>query len=339
MGGYCLQHIETTYPWDDNHHKDEIAKCIRKFGSSASISILDADCHIFKTPEIEGVIGYRLYLNTAVVLGDPLTDRENMPRLARAFHEYCDGHGWNYIYLTATKPFADWAIQHDCKGLIEVGSELIIDTNLDLKKGKKGRRIRSKVNSSRKSGTIIEEYQHSDPELEEEIQGVAKSWLQGRKGPQIYLTQADLFQDRHGKRWFYAKNNHKIVGVALIHELTHRKGYVLQFCISLKNAPQGTSEHLATEILHTLKEEGHHSLSFGVAQSSSLGEIIGFGKFFCCIAKICSRIAAKLFHLGNRRRYWSKFQPREEKSYLLFSHNKITLSDLMSLSHALNISF
>src|SRR5262249_43812811 len=40
--------------------EDEIVESVRAWGGSASITLLDPSCRTFKTPGIEGIVGYRL---------------------------------------------------------------------------------------------------------------------------------------------------------------------------------------------------------------------------------------------------------------------------------------
>src|SRR4029079_10605435 len=113
----------------------------------------------------------------------------------------------------------------------------------------------------------------------------------------------------------YARHGQDIVGVLLLSELEARQGWLLQFLMTLPDAPNGTSEQLVVSALQTLQAENCHFLSFGVAQIEELGEIIGLNIFSAWLGRLAFKAAKRIFHLDRRRRYWRKFQPHKERSY------------------------
>lgn len=319
--------------------KEEIAEHIRQFGGSASISLFDPACSIFSTPHIDGVIGYRIESQCAVVFGDPVCSLHDRARLAIAFHDFCKKKRLSIVYVTASSDFARWAIQNDCGSYVDIGDELVIDPYNDPKQGSKGRLLRGKVNQATRAGITVHEYVGHDPLLQQKLESVAKAWLDARHGPQIYLAQVDLFSVQTGKRWFYAKHNEEVIGVVLLNELKAKEGWLMQLLMVKPNVTNGTSEMLITETLATLKREGCHFMTFGVAQKEELGAMMGFGKMSIWLARLGFKAAKKVFPLDGRRKYWKKFHPELESSFLVFSKGRISLRQIRSLLKALNVSF
>lgn len=315
----------------------DIPEYVRRFGGSASITLIDPSCQIFSTPHIDGIIGYRLESGCAIVFGDPLCLSTDLPLFVQAFHHYCEKQGWRIVYVGASGLFTRWAIEHGCGCFVEVGEELILDPFQNLLEGTKGRLLRNKVNQAHRTDLSIHEYKENAPELEEAIQQVGAAWLKTRRGPQIYLSNVHLFAERVGKRWFYAKHDEKIVGVLILHQLEARRGWVIQFLMRTPDAPIGTSEQLVISIAEILHAEGCSFLSFGVAQRENLGEIKGLSAFSEWLARTVFKLAKRLFHLDRRRFYWQKFQPKAEPCYLIFSESKIRLRTVISLMRALNV--
>lgn len=313
---------------------------VRRWGGSASAAQLDPQCKVFTTPNINGFISYRIEFGRAVVFGDPVCSPSDIPLLVQAFHDYCKQQGWNIVYITTTSKYAKWAIKNACGALVEFGEELVIDPHNDPREraGSHGSLVRRKTKHSLNEGTKIHEYLNNDPELEQKIEQVGISWLNNRRGPQIYISHIRLFDDRSGKRWFYAKKNNQIVGVVLLNQIQSRQGWLLNHLMITPDAPHGTPELLVVSALEKVAHEGCHFVTFGaVPATAKTGEIQGLGKFSTLLTQISLKTANQIFHLDGRRTFWEKFHPDSEPSYLLFSQPKIHLPEILALMRALNV--
>lgn len=318
--------------------KTAIGEYVRRWGGSSSIILFDPSCKFFSCPGIEGIIGYRTESKCAIAFGDPLCHPLDIPQLVQAFHRYCQEKKWRIVYVTASAKFSRWAIKNVCGSLIEIGEELAMDPYKISNTGTRNRAIRNKINNAKRANVAVREYLTSDPALEKKIEEVGQSWLRGRSGPQIYLSQVQLFAERKGKRWFYAHQGERLVGVILLHQIEARKGWLLEFLMTTPDAPLGTSEQLILSVLKSLQTENCRYLTFGVVQGEELGEIIGLKTFSAWLARMIFKSAKRIFSLHGRRRFWRKFHPETEPSYLLFSEPKITLRDARSVLRALNVN-
>jgi lysylphosphatidylglycerol synthetase-like protein (DUF2156 family) len=317
-----------------------LEQCVTKWGGSISEAILESNCQHFSIPEIEGVIGYRLAENCAIILGDPICAEEDKPRLAHAFESYCKENHLSFIYFITSETFAKWAINHSCKILIEVAEEIIFDPSFDSTLGHKGHRLRNRINHAQNSGLSVHEYLTHDEELEKNILNVGKEWLKERHGPQIYLGDLNFFKNKTDRRWFYLQNNKKeIKGMAMLRQLDASQGWLLKFLIVTPDTPRGTSELLMTFLLETLRKEGCRYLTYGMVPADKLGEVIGMNTFMTYLTKVAFKITKWIFHLEQRKLYWQKFHPRDEKVYLLFSSPSIGIKEIKALSLAMKIDF
>lgn len=319
--------------------REEIANYIRLYGSSSSVTLLDPNCGIFYTPSIYGIIGYRLQAGCAVVFGDPVCASEDKPKLASAFDAYCKIMKIRPVYMTISEEFASWAMKNICMTLIEVGKELSLDPHFDPKKGPVGRTVRRKVSHAVSYEVKVKEYNENDLNLKEEIQKVGALWLKSRKGPQIYFSEVDLEIDYPGKRVFYAMKAKQVLGVLVLNKLESRSGWLIHLVIVVPNAPNGTSELLVTTVLETLRNECCHFVSFGVSQDSEIGQILGLNELSSWLTRRVFRLAKRVFSLDGRRKYWEKYQPKRERSFLMFTGPKISVKEWISLKKALNVSF
>lgn len=318
---------------------NSIQEWVHRWGCSMSQMYLDYPCNIYRTPNIEGFIGYRIESKCAVVFGDPVCAVEQMPELAKAFQTHCQEQNQNTIYVIASEPFAKWAINNLLSVSIEVGEELFFDPQLNESlKGHKGYRLRNKLNYARKHGLEVYEYLSSNEDLEHAMQQVGNAWLQSRRGPQIHLGQLDFFTNRSGTRWFYLHQSGHIMGVALLCRLEARQGWFIKYLVVEPNSPRGSSELLMESILDTLEKEQCHFLTSGIIPSNQLGDISGLSGFSKVLARSIYKLILWIFKLNRRKEYWQKFHPSIERSFLLFSRQVIGLNEIRAIKKSLKIS-
>lgn len=320
-------------------HNQKISECIKQWGNSASIALLDPNCKIFTHPSVEGMMGYNFKKNCAVVFGDPVCSAVDSFKLAEAFHDFCKTNSKNYIYLTASERFTEWAMKYGCHGLLEAEEELIIDPAAYPKSGSNGRLLHKKMNHAVNAEVVVKEYTHHDEKIRKTLLEAESIWLKKRKGPQLYLSHNNFFENGCGKRCFYAVQNDQIVGALLLNRLEAHKCWLLYLLMALPNAPGGTSEFLVMSALDKLAEEKCQFFSFGVSAAENLGDIVGLGKISEWVARTAFKVTKRVFNLDNRRNFWKKFQPTNKRSFVLFSKPRIGIDEIMAVLKSLNMSF
>lgn len=312
-----------------------IDELIKRWGTSVSIALLDPACQFFQLPDVEGVIGYRLGKGCAVVLGDPVCEPSQIPKIATAFSNYCHDKNLQVVYTAISPAFQKWAVEKICRISMNIGHEVILNPQDKILQNSQGRRLRSKMSQSIRAGVKIKEYTGNNSMIENLLTKAAHSWLNAKKGPQIYLANVRLFDNPNGKRWFYAELNGEVIGVLLLNRLEAREGWLFNLLFATDEAPNGTTELLASSVLEILESEGCTRVSAGVVMGDALGEVIGLGKFSQWIMKKGFRLARWYFDLNARRQYWTKFHPTYEESYVLFGE-KIRPKTVCGIFHALN---
>lgn len=325
---------------DVQNKREHIVSCVRKWGGLASDAALDPHCLYFSLPEIEGMIAYRQEYGCAVVLGDPICPDTDSAKLTQAFHDFHNTQNTRVIYLAVSERFVKWAMINISGIAIEFGEELMMDPHQDPKAytGTHACLVRRKVKHALKENVIATEYREHQVELEEAMKQVGQAWLKKRSGPQIHISRICLFANRLGKRWFYARQGERVVGVLLMNELQAHQGWLINRLMVAPDAPGGTPELLVTTALETLASEGCHFVTFGVVPKASLGEIRGLGTFGSWMCRGIYAGAKKVFYLGGTKTFWEKFHPQNAPSYLLFNKNTIGLRELIGLARAMNAS-
>ncbi|MDB4969822.1 MAG: hypothetical protein JWN44_5511 [Myxococcales bacterium] len=311
------------------------------WGNTVSGALLDGDCGHFRVEGIDGLIGYRAGLRCAVVMGDPVCAEADKPRLAAAFRDWCRARGWTTVYVVTSEGFSRWAIDAGMAA-VSFGEELVLDPMHDAQAGSTGRELRKKINRAKKAGLAVSEYVPStlaDHDLERAMEAVATSWLDARRGPQIYIARLDLFGQPRGKRWFYARHGERIVGALSMNRLDAREGWLIDHLVCTPDAPQGITEILVVEALAALRKDGCRYATFGAAPGRSLGDVAGFGALSEKLARAVFSGAGRVFHLDARTRYRQKFQAvRSDPAYILFDPPSVGVREVVGIMRAFNVS-
>lgn len=330
-----------TMDGDESQEKTSWLEEVRQRGGANSAALLDPKTIVFSPPRNLGSIGYRRTPSCAVAIGDPLCSLEQRLPLIQAFQRHCKEEKLNALFVTISQEFATWA--HDVLAFpsIEVGAEVILDPQSDPKKiaNEHGGLVRRKVKHALKEGIVITEYlgdDNADAKLEGALEEAAGRWLSMRKGPQLFLSHIRLFDDRPGKRWFYAKKDDEIMGLVLLHELKAKKGWLMNHLMTTPQAPNGCSELLVTAALETVAKEGCHFVTAGMVPLAKIGNTYGFGRVSYYLMSAIYRMSLPLFRLQGRQKFWEKFEPDYEPRYMLLCERHLSISHLTGLYGALN---
>ncbi len=315
-----------------------IAEYIHLWGNSASLTLFDPGCKIFSTPAIEGFIGYRFELKSAIVFGDPVCKKEDIESLIRAFHRFCDNQGKKIVYVSVSEDFIKKISSH-LGAIVGFGDEIILNPQIDLRasSGRKASMLRNKSNQSIRDGITVHEYKEYDNTLEVQMEEVGQAWINARKGAQIYLWDIDLFSNRLHKRWFYARHDNRIVAVLMLNKLDGLGGWALNILMVAPYAPHTTSEFLVLHVLDVLRTEGCSYFTIGTTPSAALGYLQGIGRCSAWLARNAYGLAKRIFKLSDRQRYWKKFYPQSKPLYLAFSSAGISMYDMFAVMKALNV--
>ncbi len=321
-------------------NREKLVNLIRKWGDVNTDGLLEPSVQTFSYEDIEGFIGYRIENSHAVVFGDPVCSPDDKSTLALKFQEYCESKKLGVVYTIVSKEFADWSFKGLNACTVEFGEVFILNPfqNPVNNKGSHAVLVRKKVKHALKDGVTVEEYTGNDPAIEEEINSIANSWVKRRRGPQIYLAHITLFNDRTGKRWFYAKHQDKIVGLIVLNEIKAKEGWLLNNQMLLQSAPSGTSELLIIQALETLEKEDCHYVEAGPVTRKELGEIQGMNKAIEHMTRLVFKGAKHVFHLDGYEAFWTKFDPKLEGCYLSFPKKNIGYSSVRALMAAFNMS-
>jgi lysylphosphatidylglycerol synthetase-like protein (DUF2156 family) len=306
-----------------------------RYGSAASEAMFDYPCDFFELPDCVGFIAYRPEHHCAIVFGDPICPKEELSNLTQAFQKHCLESDLNIIYITVSEAFTK-EFEQDYPISIEVCEELLFDPQVNPVF--ESHRLQHRVEKALKHGLTFHEYLSHNPKIEQELMAIGEKWSHARKGLSLHLGHLDFFETTLGKRWFYVKEGDRITAMAMLSRLEAREGWLLKFFMTLPEVVHETSEFLMVSLLTTLKEEGCHFLTKGMAPMDDLGEVRGLGPF--------SKLARGVFHtisfffkFKKRKEYWKRYHPCTVPSYVLLANSKIGLNEIRALIKVFRVSY
>lgn len=313
-----------------------VVKLVRKWGDLNTGAVLDPHCSLFFIPSIDGFIGYRIELNCAVVFGEPVCSHDDKAQLIKAFRSFCEEKHLNIVYIIISKDFADIALEQHNGVLIQFGNKLVLDPhdNPSKRTGSQAVLLRKKVKHALKAGITVTEYKNEDLAFEKEIENIGNSWLQSRKGPQVYIAHLNIFQDKEGKRWFYASKNNRVMGFLVLNAIQEGSGWLLNNVILASDAPSGTSELLINSVFETLQENNCSRIIIGPVIGVGM-KAIGLRPFSTWFLKMIFQGMKRIFRLEGQKVFWGKFSPKEEPSYVLL--DKVNFRSVQALMKAMNV--
>lgn len=315
---------------------------VRRYGGPVSHSALHPCYRTFRTPGVDGLIGFLLDHRCAVVLGDPICQPGQHDELAAAFANYCAGNKWSVIYAVATGNMRNFVNKSGC-GMLEFADLLVANPQRDPEAGSKGRHLRWNLNRARRQDLKVREYLGNvspDTSLEAQADVVMDSWRSGRRGFQMYLGSPRLFADRPGCRWFIAECAGNIVGVLYMMRINCAGSrYLIDLVFSNQSAPRHTNELMVVTAFQALRDEGEEAVCLGVGPKALLGEIQGFGTISSSLARGFYQLSNKMVPQHGKTVFWEKFGiVHREPLYLLFQQPYVGIREFRALLKTFNFS-
>ncbi|WP_159433195.1 bifunctional lysylphosphatidylglycerol flippase/synthetase MprF [Clostridium cavendishii] len=213
----------------------------------------------------DGVIGYVLVNNMAMVVGDPICDFTKMEDILLEFKEYCFNRSLSSCFCQISSKYRNVFEKVGFK-LQECGKEAIIDLNTyNISDSIIG--FNDKVD---KLEIKITEYKPAikhDKYIEDQIYDISDEWLKMKGSNELSFMRGTIsFDYPFEKRYFIAKTiDDKVLGIVVCLPYKFKNGYFIDMVRECKDAPYGIRENLVIEICKILKEEKVKEVSLGLA--------------------------------------------------------------------------
>ncbi len=221
-----------------------------------------------------GYIAYKLFRHPIlaphgkrIVLSDPISDPRHYALMLENFLKKRVSREISTIFLQASEAFAEVLAKY-IPEVNQGGIETEIDLNDFSLHGKEKNQLRHWLNIANREKVEVFEEPIGLMDVTK-ILPISEEWL-SRKGYRELdiMTRPVIFLSEEGVRWFWARQNGKLIGLATFDAMYENNiivGYYQNAMRTLKNAPHGTTDLICVKAMECFKSEGVRRLSFGIS--------------------------------------------------------------------------
>jgi phosphatidylglycerol lysyltransferase len=265
------------------------------------------------------VIAYRVALNVALGLGDPVGPEDELEGFTRAFLRWCHNNGWS-VAFHQTLP--DLIPMYHRLGLhsLKLGEEGVVDLEhfaTITANGKHFRHVRNKF--EREGYTCTRHLPPHPATLLDDVEAVSNEWLSlpGRRERTFTLGQFDRAYINETPLFTLLDSGGRLVafvneipaypaGVATIDMMRHRV-----------EVPNGAMDFLFLRLMQRLREEGYHHFNLGLAPFSGVGDEPDATLEERAIHQVFEHLN-RFFSYKGLRSYKDKFEPQWIDVFLVY---------------------
>lgn len=333
-----LRHPEASTvnpPWDNDeiedsdpakHELQPLEKLIANYGDAANTSWLDKRYKLWRHPETGAAQGYVPYNGYAIVIGHPLCDKTQYPRIVSAFlsfmHSDPETKGLKPIWLMVGPEIEEYlGDSFNWRTLSCIAEERADPRNNPALKDND---IARKIRHVEKEGIKMVDLPFAEPvpdDVKSKINSGIEAWQNNRKGTQVHLTEIRPWIDEAHRRYFYAKDkNDNIHGLIVMHQLAPQNGYQVKFSLEFPSAPSGVIEALTIHAMTATAaaDPDCKSVTFGTGASKSLEGGRNLGKTKVKALRKSYEAIAKGLRLTNKSEFRQKMGAKDEPVWVAY---------------------
>lgn len=294
----------------------------RQYGKSA----LDffktySDKFIYAPEGINAFISYRVNMNFAVVLEDPVAEnRDEMKKIIVSFSRYCYENGLKDIYYRVPKESLPVYNELSRKSLF-LGQEGVVDLETFSLDGGEKKSIRNALNKIKEQGytTHINKPPLRDG-LIQKLKAVSDEWLRLTEREEIIFSQGMFVEKEIKEQTVISIENseEKIIAfLNVIPDYVKDEG-TYDLLRKTADAPNGIMDHILVELFKYFKANGIRYVNLGFAPMSGLDDPHNFTEKSM---KFAYEKIRSFSHYRGQRDYKDKFNPRWNDKFLIYSND------------------
>lgn len=323
-------------------------------GRVAHMGILDHSYRFFVNKARTAALSFKPRNGVAVIGGDPLCNKEEIPELLSEFAAYRQRHHLSIAFMGASESFLNDHAKPNGWTTIRFATERVLNpqTN-EVILETSGRRILTKsrqLTNKSKGGITMGVYAPAvygiDQELQTNLITIYDNWRAERNAsasPQAFITVYDPFAVPSLMTFIYTRApDGAINGFAGLRRLSSG-GYHVDPCIAAPGSVNGISDLLLVMAMALLRHAGVTYLGLGVEPLQSLTSEDVSGMPWPC-KKFTRGLYGHAFHrlpIGGKKAYHDKFRPdpaQDSDLYLVFPSGIPSPRHVLAMTHMANIS-
>lgn len=282
-------------------------------------------------PEASVVLQFSLDNNKAVVMGEPIGDKDNFQPAINAFIRAARDLNYSPVFYEIGQELTLYL--HECGfEFMKFGESALVHLQDFTLTGKSSKSFRRALNFVEKEGFTFDIIQPPyAPELITQLRSISDSWLDGRqeKGFSLGFFKEDYLQMT--PMALVRNDKGKIVAFANI-ILAEEESVVTVDLMRYdkEESPSGVMDYLFISLFLHYKEEGYRYFDLGMAPLSNVGinkdsfiqERIGF---------LVYSFTSRFYSFEGLRKYKQKFAPEWQPRYISYMKSSWLACDLLAI--------
>lgn len=248
-------------------HYQPLGELIANYGDASNTSWLDDRYQVWRHKGTGAAIGFVSVKGYAIMLGDPLCDKSQHPRIISAFLKYLDDETelspiWMLVSEHVERIFGErfgWST-------LTCAAEERVDSQQNPAAHEP--EVQRKVRHAEKEGVKITTIPANEKPSEAVIRRCEErmeDWKKNRHGAQMHITELNPFRDWRHRRYLYAEDKDgKICALLVLATLSLDHGYQFKYSLDFPDAPSGSIEAINMQGLDLAASMGAKHVTFGV---------------------------------------------------------------------------
>jgi lysylphosphatidylglycerol synthetase-like protein (DUF2156 family) len=299
-----------------------VRRLVRSYGDdSLAFFSLRRDKSYFFSPTRTSFVAYKVVGGCALVSGDPVGDKAELPQLLAEFQRVCRTRGWRLALLSVSSELLPVVRALGLRA-IKIGDEAVVRPDSFSLEGRAIRKVRQSVTRLEREGYRFRVVAAGDVDtaLREELERVSAAWRGSNVERGFSMAMDDQF--REPETFFAIAERGDSVG-GFLHVVPSGRGFSLGAMRRRRDTPNGLMEYLIVELLGWAREHKADEISLNFCVFADLivetprNRLVALARGFL-------RIGDRLFQLERLLVFSRKFAPEWRPRYLCVER----LSDL-----------
>jgi lysyl-tRNA synthetase, class II len=291
-----------------------VRRLVRTHGDdSLAFFALRRDKNYFFSPTRRSFLAYKVVAGCALVSGEPVGDKAEIPELLAEFRRVCNARGWCLALLSVRAELLPAARALGLRA-IKIGDEAVVRPATFSLEGRAIRKVRQSVTRLGREGYRfrVVSTRDVDATLRAELEHVSALW----RGPSVERGFSMAMDDQFGEpETFFAlaERGDEIGG--FLHLVPSAHGYSLGAMRRRRDTPNGLMEFLIAQLLRWAQEHRAEEISLNFCVFADLLADEPRNRFGA-IARAGLRVGDRLFQLERLLVFSRKFAPEWRPRYL-----------------------
>jgi lysyl-tRNA synthetase class 2 len=291
-----------------------VRELVRSHGDdSLAYFSLRRDKSYFFSPTRLSFVAYKVVGGCALVSGDPVGDKAELPQLLAEFQRVCHSRGWRLGLLSVSSDSLPAARSLGLRA-IKIGDEAVVRPDGFSLEGRAIRKVRQSVTRLEREGYRFRVVAAGDVDvpLREELERVSTAWRGSNVERGFSMAMDDQF--REPETFFAIAERGSTVG-GFLHVVPSGHGFSLGAMRRSRDTPNGLMEYLIVELLGWARDRHAEEISLNFCVFADLLVQTPRNRLEA-VARTLLRVGDRLFQLERLLVFSRKFAPEWRPRYL-----------------------